>query len=194
MLQEAMEEIAVWEDLEQKFGELPEPEQPAPPGVQAPAVVLQQTPTEEEQTGGDNEAALPRDARGTAPIMDFARLTVSMLEHQEVTSLTPQIELPPVPEQAAPDEVEMAAEEVVSEEPEEEDGLGEVQALYGKDEKDLTEDERAGLAGIPQEGQSHSASDALADRNRVAIAAELATHGNAVRTEHMRAGQVEPVG
>ncbi len=49
-------------------------------------------------------------------------------------------------EQAALDEVEMAAEEVAMEEPEGEGVLGEAQALYGKDEKDLMESEQADLA------------------------------------------------
>ncbi len=92
---------------------------------------------EEEQTGGDSEAALPRDARDTTPVMDFARLMASMLEHREVTSLMPLITLPPVQEQVAPEEVEMVAEEVAMEEQEEEDVLGEVQALT--DLKDLME-------------------------------------------------------
>ncbi len=42
--------------------------------------------------------------------------------------------LPPMPEQAAPADVEMAAEE-----PEEEDVLGDAQVMFGKKEKDLTE-------------------------------------------------------
>ncbi len=55
--------------MDRTFGKLPEPEQPPPPGVEAPAVVLQETaPTEDEQMGGDSEAVLPRDARGTAAV------------------------------------------------------------------------------------------------------------------------------
>ncbi len=141
MLPEAMEEIAAQEDLEWDFGKLPEPEQPAPPGVQAPAVVLQETaPTKGEQMEGDSEAAPPRDAWGTTLVLDFARLRVSTPERREVT--TPPVPLPvlpPVQEQAAPAEVEMAveeAEETAMEEPEE-DVLGDTQVMIGKDEKDL---------------------------------------------------------
>ncbi len=142
-----MDEIAAQEDLEWDFGKLPKSEQPAPPGAQAPAVVLQETaPTEEEQMEGDSEAAQPREAWGTMPILDFARLRVSMLDHREVTTPPALLEaLPPVPEQVAPVNVVMAADEVAMEEPEEEDVLGEVQALFGKKEKDLTEDEQAEL-------------------------------------------------
>ncbi len=68
--QEAIDEIALREDetavreeLDRDFGKLPEPEQPAPPGVQAPAVILQETaPTEGEWMDEDSRAALPRDA------------------------------------------------------------------------------------------------------------------------------------
>ncbi len=58
----------------------------------------------------DSEAAPPRDARGTMPVMDFARLTVSTPERWEVTT-SPELPpvLPSVPEQAAPANVEMAA-------------------------------------------------------------------------------------
>ncbi len=143
MLQEAMDEIAAREQLDQDFGKLPEPEQPPPLCVQAPAVVLQETaPTAEEQMEGASEAVQPREARGTTPILDFARLTVSTLDRREV--MMPPVAqevLPPLPEQVAPVDVEMAAEEVATEETEEEDVLGEAQALFGKKEKDLTEGE-----------------------------------------------------
>ncbi len=70
--------------------------------------------------------------------MDFARLHVTMLDRQEVTSPMPVVVLPPVQEQVAPEEVDMTAEEVVTEEPEEGGGfLGDAQMLFGKDEKDL---------------------------------------------------------
>ncbi len=137
-----MDEIALREELDQQFGKLPEPEQPAPPGVQAPAVSLQEAaPMEGERMEEESGAAPPRETRGTTPILDFARLTVSMLERREVTTL---LVLPPMPEQAAPADVEMAAEETeetATEEPEEEDVLGDVQVLFGKEEKDLTQGE-----------------------------------------------------
>ncbi len=89
--------------------------------------------------------------------LDFARLRVTTPDCREVTSPMPLITLPPVPEQVAPiedapvavasEEVKMAAvEEVVTEEPEErEDAFSDAQMLFGKDEKDLTESQRADL-------------------------------------------------
>ncbi len=141
-----MDEIAVREELDQQFGKLPEPEQPAPLGVQALAVSLQEAaPMEEERMDEESEAAPPREARGTTPILDFAKLMVSMLERQEVT--TPPV-LPPVLEQAAPADVEMAeeeTEETATEEPEEGDVLGDAQFLFGKKDNDLMQGERANL-------------------------------------------------
>ncbi len=80
----------------------------------------------------ESEAAPPREAWGTTPVMDFAKLSVSAgtPERQEVS--TPPV-LPHVSEQAAPADVEMAAEE-----PEAEGVLGEVQLMFGKSEKRLT--------------------------------------------------------
>ncbi len=108
-----MDEITLREELNQKFRELPEPEQPAPLGVQAPAVSLQEAAlTEGEWMEEDSGAAPTREAWGTTPILDFARLTVSTPERQEVTTLAllPPVLLP-VSEQAAPVDVEMATEE-----------------------------------------------------------------------------------
>ncbi len=173
-----MEEIQAREDLEQQFGKLPEPEQPAPPGVQAPAVVLQETPMEEEQMGGDSEAALPRDARGTTPTMDFARLQVLMQDRWEVTSPTPVITLPPVPEQVVPDEVEMAAEEAATEEPEKEWSVfGEVQAFFGKDEEDLDEVEQADLAEHTKRWQAEEDEEAQIEQDaQLQIQAAVGAH------------------
>ncbi len=80
----------------------------------------------------ESEAALPREARGTMPVLDFAKLSVSAgtLEQQGV-STSPV--LSPVLEQAAPADVEMAAAE-----PEAGDILGEVELTFGKPDKDLT--------------------------------------------------------
>ncbi len=88
----------------------------------------------------DSRPAPPRDARGTTPVMDFARLMVSMPERWKVTTPSVLPVLTPVPEQAAPADVEMAAEE-----PEEEDILGDAQVMFSKKEKDLMEGERAQL-------------------------------------------------
>ncbi len=104
--------------------------------------------------------------------LDFARLHVTTPEHREVTSLVLVITLPPVqeqvapeevkmvmppvqeqvapeeiaPEQAVPEEVEMAEEEVLEEEPKERgDILDDVQFLFGRSEKELTEGQRAKL-------------------------------------------------
>ncbi len=54
-----------------------------------------------------SEAVPPREAWGTMPVANFAKLTVSagMLEWQEVSTLPV---LPPVQEQAGPQDVEMA--------------------------------------------------------------------------------------
>ncbi len=85
----------------------------------------------------ESEAAPPREAWGTTPIADFAKLSVSTLERQEVT--TPPV-LPPMMEQATPADVEMAVEEteeMAVEEPEEGDVLGEAQLMFGKKEKNL---------------------------------------------------------
>ncbi len=75
------------------------------------------------------------------PILDFAKLRVSTPERREVTTLPV---LPPMPEQAGPVDVEMAAEETeetATEEPEEADVLGDAQFLFGKEEKDLMQGE-----------------------------------------------------
>ncbi len=87
----------------------------------------------------ESEVAPRREAWGTMPILDFAKLSVSAgtLERQEVS--TPPV-LSPVPEQAAPADVEMAVAE-----PEEEDALGEAQLMFGKSEKRLTQGEKARL-------------------------------------------------
>ncbi len=85
----------------------------------------------------ESEAVQPREARGTTPIADFAKLSVSMPERREVT--TPLV-LPPMPEQAVPADVEMVAEE-----PGEGDVLGEAQLMFGRKEKDLTQGEWAEL-------------------------------------------------
>ncbi len=91
----------------------------------------------------ESEAAPPREAQGTTPILDFAKLMVSMLDCWKVTTL---LVLLPMPQQAAPADVEMAAEEteeMAAEELEEEDVLGEAQLMFGKEEKNLMQGERA---------------------------------------------------
>ncbi len=73
-----MDEIALREELDQQFGTLPKPEQPAPLGVQVPAVSLQEVALMAgERKEEESEAAPPREARGTTPVMDFAKLSVS---------------------------------------------------------------------------------------------------------------------
>ncbi len=98
--------------------------------------------------------------------MDFARLQVTTPDRREVMSPTLQIVLPPVPEQVAPDEVEMAAEEAATEEPAREQiVLGEAQALYGKDEEDLDEIEEAGLAEHGKRWQAQEDEEAQIERD-----------------------------
>ncbi len=77
-------------------------------------------------------AMLPREARGMTPVADFAKLSVSAgtPERQEVSTLPV---LPPMPEQAALQDIEMAATE-----PETEDVLGEMELMFGKPARDLT--------------------------------------------------------
>ncbi len=59
-LQEAMDEIALRELQDRQFGMLPKP---APPGVQAPAVSLQEVvPKEGERMEEVSEAVPPREA------------------------------------------------------------------------------------------------------------------------------------
>ncbi len=79
-----------------------------------------------------SEAVLPREAWGTTPVLDFAKLSVSAgtPERQEVS--TPPV-LPPMPEQAAPADVEMAMAE-----PEVRDVLGEMELRFSKPERHLT--------------------------------------------------------
>ncbi len=66
------------------------------------------------------------------PVLDFAKLSVSAgkPERQEVS--TPPV-LPPVLEQAAPQNVKMTMTE-----PEMEDVLGEMELMFGKPERELT--------------------------------------------------------
>ncbi len=59
------------EQLEEQFGELPESEP-------APAVSLQEVaPMEGKRMEEKSEAVPPREARGTTPVLDFAKLSVS---------------------------------------------------------------------------------------------------------------------
>ncbi len=83
-----------------------------------------------------SEAVPPREAQGMMPVLDFAKLSVSAgtLERQELSTLPV---LPPIPEQAAPQDIEMAATE-----PETEDVLGETQLLFGKLLRELTPAEK----------------------------------------------------
>ncbi len=76
-----------------------------PQAVQAADVSLQEAaPMEKEQ----DKTVLPREARGTTPVADFARLTVSMgtPEGQRVSTLPV---MPSVREQIAPQDIEMTA-------------------------------------------------------------------------------------
>ncbi len=107
-LKEALDEVMLRDVLDVALGVLDEP---APPGVQVEAVSLQEAaPVEGEWMEMVDEAAPPREARGMTLVADFARLTVSMgmPKRQEVSTLPV---MPPVPEQAGPQDVEMAAPE-----------------------------------------------------------------------------------
>ncbi len=74
-LQEARDEIALREQLDAQFGPLAEP---APWGAQAPAVSLQEVALKGgEQMEEASEAVPPREARGTTPVANFAKLLVS---------------------------------------------------------------------------------------------------------------------
>ncbi len=100
-----LKETALRQVLNVAFGSLDEP---APPGVQAEAISLQEArPGEGEWMEEMSEVIPPRESRGMTPVADFAKLTVSVgtPEWQEVS--TPPV-LPPVPEQAGPQDVEMA--------------------------------------------------------------------------------------
>ncbi len=80
MLQEALDEIVLREQLDEQFGPLAKP---APPGVDAPVVSLQEVaPTEGEWMEEPSEAVPSRESWGTTPVADFAKLSVSagMLE------------------------------------------------------------------------------------------------------------------
>ncbi len=130
VLQEALDQLLLTEQLDQEFGKLPEP---APLGVQAPAISLQEVvPMEGERMEEASEAVPPREVWGTTPVLDFTKLSVSAgtPERQEVSTLPV---LPPVPEQAALQDIEMAATE-----PETEDVLGEMELMFGKLKRDLT--------------------------------------------------------
>ncbi len=106
--------------------------------------------------------------------LGLARLGVSTPERQEVTTL-PVLPpaLPPVLEQAAPVDVEMATEE-----PEEDDVLGDVQVLFGKKEKDLTKGERAELEGRRKQWAVQKEVDAQVERD-AQLQAQLQADGEA---------------
>ncbi len=153
------EERQLREELNQTFGVLPEHEtgEPTPQGAQAPEAVLQEPM--EEAPGDDDEAVLPRQARGSTPInVDLAKMHVTTPERPtKLTSPVPVVTLAPVLEQAAQEEVPTAAlpekEQVAPERAE----MGEAEAeavvaepppldvaelLYGHREEDLTEEQQ----------------------------------------------------
>ncbi len=95
------------------------------------------------------------------PVMDFARLMVLTPERQDVTTPPVLPVLPPVPEQAVPANVEMAAEEPE----EEEDVLGDAQMMFGKKEKELMEGERAQLQERRKQWAAQKNVDAQVERD-----------------------------
>ncbi len=171
--EEKAKEAEVRQHLEKAFGKLPESGQLTPSGAQAPDVSLQEVPAGLEEERPEEDVTQPREARGTTPInLELDKLHVSMPWCAEVVTPIPVVTLPPVIEQVASEEVEMAAapaqeqvapevetaappvtEQVVPDDIEmtEEEVLQErglptdAMILFGKEEKDLSEEERAKL-------------------------------------------------